>query len=346
MNKIPVAILGATGAVGQKFILLLSNHPQFVIHELVASEKNEGKRYQDAVHWIQSTDIPPQICNIIIKSTDDSLHSPLLFSGLSSNIAGPIETKYAQSGHIIMSNAQDHRMDDTVPLIIPEINHEHFELIHTQPYRGKIITNSNCVTMLLSLVLAPLHTKFGIDHIAVTTMQAVSGAGYPGVPSFDIMGNILPYIPMEEEKIESEPQKILGTLKGKKISPAPINISAQCYRTAVRDGHTFSLAIKFKNKPKQNELENTLTTFIGYPQIHSLYSAPSHPVHVSHTQSRPQPLLDASKDRGMVVTVGRIRSCTIFDYKMTVVGHNTIRGAAGASILNAECYLDLGYPLS
>lgn len=341
-KKIPVAILGATGTVGQKFVLLLANHPQFEIAELVASERSAGKRYSEATFWKQDTAIPPAVAGMTVKSTEESLDSRILFSGLDSGVAGPLEERYAHSGHLVISNAKNHRMDPNVPLVIPEINPDHFALVGKQPYKGGIITNSNCSTMFLAMVLAPLRT-FGIEAVQVTTMQAISGAGYPGVASMDILGNVIPYIGGEEEKMEEEAAKILGTLAGDQIEAAPFVVSAQCNRVPVFDGHTETVSIKFAKPVTPEDVRRAFEAFSGMPQEKKLPSAPQKPIVVMDAPDRPQPARDIWVSNGMAAVVGRIRTCPVFDVKFVVLGHNTVRGAAGAAVLNAEAYLALGY---
>jgi aspartate-semialdehyde dehydrogenase len=343
MEKIPVAILGATGTVGQKFVTLLVNHPYFEIRELVASERSAGKAYEEVCSWRQNEFVPDAIRSMTVKSTDDPLESMILFSGLDSSVAGPLEERYAKAGHVVISNSKNHRMDDDVPIIIPEVNHAHFELAKSQPYAGAIITNSNCSTMFVAMVLAPIYESFGIEAVQVTTMQAVTGAGYPGVSSIDIMGNVIPYIAGEEEKLESEPQKILGKLENGRIVPASFPISAQCNRVGVFDGHTETLSIKLKEKATPEDVARRLDAYRGYPQERRLPSAPAKPILVFREPDRPQPARDVWKSKGMAACVGRIRRCSVLDLKMVILGHNTVRGAAGAAILNGEAYVDLGY---
>ncbi|RKX77483.1 MAG: aspartate-semialdehyde dehydrogenase [Spirochaetes bacterium] len=343
MERLPVAVLGATGMVGQKFIVLLENHPFFEVKELVASPRSAGQPFGKVCRWKQERPLSSEIGNMIVKSTEEELKSKILFSGLDSSVAGPVEEKFAHAGHLVISNSKNHRMDEDVPLIIPEINPDHLELIKKQPYTGAIITNSNCSTMFLAMTLAPLHRKFGVDAVNVTTMQAVSGAGYPGVASLDILGNIIPYIKDEEEKLETETQKILGTYTEKGVIPADIKISAQCHRVPVYDGHTETLSIKFSNVPSIEDVRNTLAEFRGLPQELKLPSAPDNPIVVLDEEDRPQPLRDVWTNRGMSLCVGRIRECPVFDVKMIILGHNTVRGAAGASILNAETLVKTGY---
>jgi len=343
MAKIGVAVLGATGTVGQKFIRLLEDHPLFEVAELVASERSAGKRYADVVSWKQETTIPKSVAGMTVLPTSESLASSLLFSGLDSSVAGAAESDYAARGHVVMSNSANHRMDQDVPLIIPEVNPDHFELVRRQSGPGAIITNSNCSTMFLAMVLAPLDAAFGVETVHVTTMQAVSGAGYPGVASMDILGNVIPFIAKEEEKLEIESRKILGSLGKDGVDLHPMVISAHCNRVPVFDGHMEALSIRLRQKAAPDQIAATLRNFTGMPQEKGLPSAPHRPVVVLEEQDRPQPARDVWRDAGMVAVVGRIRPCPILDVKMMVLGHNTVRGAAGAAILNAEAYHALGY---
>jgi aspartate-semialdehyde dehydrogenase len=343
MQQIPVAILGATGTVGQKFISLLRNHPFFTIEELVASPRSAGKTYKDAANWKQDHPIPSEIASKIVKSLDEGLDSKLLFSGLDSSVAGEAETRFAEAGHYVISNSKNHRMDPDVPLIIPEINPDHFEILEHQKTKGKIITNSNCSTMFLAMALAPLHKDFGIKKVQVTTMQAISGAGYPGVASMDILGNVVPFIGGEEDKVETEPQKILGSYTNGRITPADFVVSAQCNRVAVFDGHTETVSIEFDTKPSVAQVKESLRKFSGMPQEKRLPSAPSQAIIVVEEDDRPQPARDAWLENGMSAIVGRVRPCPVFDIKFVVMGHNTVRGAAGAAILNAEALHELGH---
>ncbi len=343
-HPIPVGILGATGAVGQKFISLLARHEWFSVAELAASDRSAGKRYIDRAHWLQSTPIPPAVEAMNIALAGSPLKSKILFSGLDSGVAFDVERYYAKQGCIVISNASSYRMDPSVPLIIPEINDGHLQLIDRQvDWPGAIITNSNCSTMFLAMVLAPLHKKFGVEAAHVTTMQAISGAGYPGTPALDIISNVIPYISGEEEKLENETRKILGTLVDNRVTPAPIAISAQCNRVPVYDGHTETLSIRFRPPaPSLEEIVEHLSGFRGYPQEAKLPSAPKNPIVVFRENSRPQPRRDVWKEQGMAAMVGRVRKCPVFDAKMVILGHNTIRGAAGAAILNAEMLFKKG----
>ncbi|AFG36696.1 aspartate-semialdehyde dehydrogenase [Spirochaeta africana] len=343
MKKISVAVLGATGTVGQKFITLLDGHPLFDVAELVASPRSAGKAYRDAANWKQPQPIPATIADKTVKSLDQKLESPVLFSGLDASVAGEAETRFAEAGHMVISNSRNHRMDPNVPIIIPEVNPDHFKILDTQPTTGKIVTNSNCSTMFLAMALAPLHRKYGLTKVQVTTLQAVSGGGYPGVPSLDILGNVVPYISGEEEKIEIEAVKILGSCDGKSLTPADFTVSAQCTRVPVIDGHTETVAFGLAANPSIEEVAETLRSFTGIPQEKQLPSAPRQPIIVTDEPDRPQPARDILLENGMATIVGRLRTCPIMGYKMVIMGHNTVRGAAGAAILNAETLHALGY---
>lgn len=345
MSRIPVAILGATGTVGQKFVVLLQEHPLFEIVELVASARSAGKSYAEACLWKQDQPMPNRLQGITVLDTKAPLTAKILFSGLDSSIAGEAEDTYSRAGHIVISNSCNHRMDPDVPLIIPEINPDHFELVHRQDRSGAIITNSNCSTMFLAMALAPLQRSFGIKWVQVTTMQAISGAGYPGVPSYDILGNVIPYIAGEEEKMEQEAQKILGTLGDHGVTPADFLVSATCTRVPVVDGHTESVSIKFSGPdvPSIAEVVDTLRSWTGMPQEQNLPSAPSRPLVVLEQDDRPQPARDVWVNGGMSTMIGRVRPDPIGDVRMVIMGHNTVRGAAGAAILNAEAFVATGH---
>lgn len=345
MKPISVAVLGATGTVGQKFVALLEGHPQFAIAEVVASPRSAGKAYADACAWKQDQPIPERIAAMTVKSTDEPLTSPILFSGLDSSVAGEAEEIYAKAGHVVISNSRNHRMDADVPLVIPEINADHFSLVERQAWPGAIITNSNCSTMFLAMALAPVYRKWGIDWVQVTTMQAISGAGYPGVASMDILGNVVPYISGEEEKLEIEAQKMLGALTEDGIEPAPFVVSAACNRVPVFDGHTETVTVRLPDgaPPSIEEVAEVMRSWRGMPQDHNLPSAPEHPIEVLTEADRPQPARDVWRNRGMSTMVGRLRPDPIGTFKMVIMGHNTVRGAAGAAILNAEAFVALGH---
>ena len=343
MEKIGVAVLGATGTVGQKFILLLENHPFFEVRELVASERSAGKTYVEVCAWKQNAPLPEKAGRLRVRTTEEELQSGILFSGLDSSVAGEVEAEYASAGHMVISNSSNHRMDGQVPLVIPEINPDHLQLIYRQPFKGAIVTNPNCSTIFLTMAIAPLHREFGVEAVNVTTLQAISGAGYPGVPSLDILGNVIPHIGGEEEKIEREPLKILGALAEDEIEPASIRISAQCNRVPVYDGHMETLSIKLASRASIAEVRRALGRFSGLPQELRLPSAPEKPVIVLEEPDRPQPARDAWLQGGMSTVVGRIRECPVLDLRMVILGHNTIRGAAGAALLNAETMVRMGY---
>ncbi len=344
-EAIDVAVLGATGTVGQKFIRLLEGHPMFRLAELVASERSAGKAYAQAVAWKQETPIPASAAGMVVRPLHAPLSSSILFSGLDSSVAGEAEQSYAGLGHTVISNASNHRMGDRVPLIIPEINPDHFGLVHHQPGPGAIITNSNCSSMFLAMALAPIHRAFGVEKVQVTTMQAISGAGYPGVASLDILGNVIPFIRNEEEKLEEEVAKILGTLNGDHVVPASFAVSAQCNRVPVHDGHTETVSLKLVRNASLEEVRETLAGFRGLPQERELPSAPPAPLILVDEPDRPQPARDVWRANGMATLIGRLRPCPVLDYKMVILGHNTVRGAAGAAILNAEAFVSLGYHL-
>lgn len=338
-KRIDVGILGATGMVGQQFIRQLTGHPWFRPVWLGASERSEGKTYAQAATWRLSSQMPEELGGARVHACTPDGGPQLMFSALDANAAKDIEPAFAQAGHIVISNARSYRMDPLVPLLIPEVNADHLALLAAQRrergWRGAIITNPNCSTVVLSMALAPLR-QFGLRSVMVTTLQAVSGAGYPGVPSLDIMGNVVPSISGEEEKMESETQKILGQLNGDAVTPHPVVVSAQTTRVPVIDGHTESVSVSLEARPSVEQVIEAMRTFRGRPQELSLPLAPPAPVVWLEAADRPQPRLDAERDGGMTVTVGRVRRCPVLDIKFIALGHNTIRGAAGAAVLNAE----------
>lgn len=334
MNKIPIAILGATGSVGQKFIELLTNHPWFEITELGASERSAGKKYKEATKWVMASELSPQIGNLVINKCETNLKSKLVFSALDASVAGEIETEFADKGYFVISNAKNHRFDKDVPLLIPEVNPDHLQILKNK--KGGIVTNPNCSTIGLTLAIKPLIDSFGIESINVVTMQAISGGGYPGVPSMDILGNIVPFIGGEEEKMMTEPLKILGTVNGSEIENTVFKISAQCNRVPVIDGHLEAVQIKFRNKPTTSQIIDTWENFSSLPQKLNLPSAPKQPIHYFADNHLPQPRLNSNLENGMSVSVGRLRECELFDFKFIVLSHNTVRGAAGGTLLAAE----------
>jgi len=335
--KIKVGILGATGSVGQKFIEVLENHPWFEITALAASERSSNRPYREAVNWFMPTPIPSNIAQLPVQLCEPNLDCKIVFSGLDSNVAGEIETKFAQSGYIVISNSKNHRFDPDVPLLIPEVNSDHLELVKHQNYgKGLIITNPNCSTIGLVIALKPLIDNFGIEAVSVVTMQALSGAGYPGVSGLDCVDNVLPFISGEEAKIETEPLKILGNYEQGRINNIDIKISAQCNRVAVIDGHLECVSVKLKSKATPDEIIQVWQNFSGAPQRQNLPFAPHKPIHYFEENHFPQPKLHRNIDKGMAVSIGRLRECSIFDFKFVLLSHNTIRGATGGAILNAE----------
>ncbi|MGB7219937.1 MAG: aspartate-semialdehyde dehydrogenase [Vicinamibacterales bacterium] len=336
---IEVGILGATGAVGQQFIALLAEHPWFRVTWLGASQRSEGKAYRDAAAWRLATPLPDEIARLGVDAATPGRAPKLVFSGLDSSVATEIEGAFAQAGHLIVSNSKNYRMEADVPLLIPEINPDHLALLDVQAasrhWKGRIVTNPNCTTVVLTMALAPL-CQFGLKAVMVTTLQAISGAGYPGVASWDILGNVIPFIDGEEPKVESEPLKILGRLHDKRVEPHPAKVSAQTTRVGVLNGHTETVSVALDQRPTPDAIIDAWRTFKGKPQLMELPSAPAQPIVYLTERNRPQPALDVDRGRGMTVSVGRLRPCLVLDYKFVALGHNTIRGAAGAAILNAE----------
>lgn len=340
-ERIPVAVLGATGSVGQRFVQLLESHPWFRLAEVVASERSAGKPYGEAAGWRLETLMPDDAAALEVKPLGAELESRLVFSGLDSSVAGEAEDDYANRGCVVVSNSKNHRMDADVPLLIPEINADHIDAVERQRKRrggnGYIVTNPNCSTVGLAMAIAPIERRFGIEQLHVTTMQAISGAGYSGVASYAILDNVIPFIGSEEDKIESEPRKILGTWEDGRFVDAPFRISAQVNRVPTIDGHLMTIAMKLRSGGNDIEaIREELESFRGEPQRLGLPSAPKQPVHYVDAADRPQPRLDRDREGGMAVTVGRLRPCPLLDIRMVALVHNTIRGAAGAALLNAE----------
>ena len=338
-RKMDVGILGATGPVGQEFIRLLEGHPWFRVAWLGASERSAGKAYRDAARWRLPSACPVEIANMPVSLCVTDNAPRLVFSGLDSSAAGSVEELFAKKGHIVVSNAKNYRMDEDVPLLIPEINADHLRLLDTQrkkrDWSGAIVTNPNCSTIVITLALAPLR-EFGLKKVVVSTLQAISGAGYPGVSSLDILGNVLPHIPGEEIKIETEAQKILGAATESSIVPCDMVVSAQTTRVPVLNGHTALVSVELTSVPTIKEIVEAFDSFHGRPQSENLPTAPSQPVCYVHDPMRPQPKLDVDAQGGMSITIGRLRECPVLDFKFVVLGHNTVRGAAGAAVLNAE----------
>lgn len=347
MSRIPVGVLGATGAVGQRFISLLAQHPWFELTDLLASERSAGKRYGDAVNWILESPLSPDVANMSVRlGKPGNIKARVLFSALPTDDAEVMEPALAAAGHYIFSNASSYRMTADVPLVVTEINPEHLNLVKTQQanrgWEGFIVCNANCTATHLVGALHPLDLAFGLDKVFVATMQAASGAGYPGVPSLDLIDNIMPHSYGEEDKVQAEPLKIMGTLVSGAIEPASFKVSAHCHRVAVVDGHYEAVSVALR---RQASLDDMIDAFRGYhrlPQELQLPSAPNPAVIVMDQVNRPQTRLDRMAGNGMATVVGRIRPCNLFDWRFSLLGHNTIRGAAGGSILNAELMVHQG----
>ena len=339
-SRIPVSILGATGTVGQKFVRLLADHPWFEVAAVAASAASAGKRYGDTVRWRESPDLPEAVARLVVRECSPPLPGPIVFSALDAEVAGPIEQAFARQGALVVTNTRNHRMDLDVPLLIPEVNADHLALIDRQResrgWRGAILANPNCSTAALALALGPLHRAFGIERLFVSTMQAVSGAGYPGVPSLDILGNVIPLIGGEEEKIERESRKVLGVLGVDGVTPAPFGVSVHANRVAVVDGHLVAVSVGFQQRITPDGAIAAMRDFRGPAAVAGLPSSPVPPIEVDPRDDRPQPRLDLDRGRGMAVTVGRVRPCPMLDLRMVVLGHNTIRGAAGQAVQIAE----------
>jgi aspartate-semialdehyde dehydrogenase len=337
-TRIEVGILGATGMVGQHFIRFLQGHPWFDLKWLGASDRSAGKKYADAMTWHLGV-VPETVADIAVDECKPGNAPRLLFSAMDASVATEIERAFAQAGHIVVSNSRNHRMESDVPLLVPEINPDHLKLVPGQQrargWKGQIVTNPNCSTIVLTMALGPLK-QFGITKIVATTLQAISGAGYPGVASMDIVGNVVPFIGNEEEKMQQETQKILGEFRGDRIEPLAAKVSAHCNRVSVVDGHTVTVSVEFSAKPSEADVLHAIQSFSGVPQQRQLPSAPPNPVIYMHEANRPQPRKDAERERGMAAFVGRLRACPVLDYKFVALAHNTIRGAAGAAVLNAE----------
>jgi len=345
-RRLPVAVLGATGAVGQSFVRLLANHPWFELRELAASERSSGRSYREASRWLEGSLGADVGARAVVSCDPGQVTSPIVFSALDSSVAGEIEGAFARAGHLVLSNARNFRMDADVPLVIPEVNGDHLVLLQTQRairgWTGGIVTNANCAATVVAMALAPLHAAFGVRQLFVATMQAVSGAGYPGVPSLDILGNVIPFIKDEEPKIESELCKLLGRFAAGAIEMAPIVVSAHANRVPVEHGHTVCMSIRFDRRPTVEEATSVLSGWEGPKVTTTLPSAARPPLVIRDEADRPQPRRDVDAGRGMTVSIGRIREDPVLDLKLVALGHNTIRGAAGGSILNAELLYERG----
>ena len=340
-----IGILGATGVIGQRFIQLLENHPWFEITWLAASDKSSGKTYGEATKWKLETPLPTRIAGMMVSPASPEGAPGVIFAALDTDIARELEPKFAAAGCAVISNSSAFRMQADVPLVIPEVNADHLKLLETQSWRkqsgGYIVTNPNCSAIGLVLALKPLADRFGLESVFVSTMQAVSGAGYPGVPSLDILGNVVPYIKGEEEKLEEETLKLLGKLTGNSVQPLNAQVAAHCNRVPVEDGHTESVSIKLATRATREEILAAWSEFAPLAS-YALPIAPSQPIEWTAADDRPQPRLDRMRGKGMAATVGRLRPCSLLDWKFTVLSHNTIRGGAGAAVLNGEFLAALG----
>ncbi len=347
-KKIPVAVLGATGAVGQRFVQLLAGHPWFEVVAVCASERGQGRTYGEACRWVLDGEMPAPARGLTIRpcSPEGMAGAVLAFSALPAAMAGPVEEDLARAGVAVCTNTSTHRMDTDVPLLIPEINAEHLALVEVQrrrrAWQGLIVAGSNCSSMPAVIVLRPLMQAFGVQRVHLVTLQAISGAGYPGVPGLDILDNVVPFVPEEEPKMEREPLKMLGRLAGDHVEPAPFPISAQCNRVNVRDGHTVCLSIGLERRAAPHEVAAALAGYRGEVADLRLPSAPEPLIVVREEPDRPQPRRDRDAGGGMAVTVGRIQACPVNDVKLVALSHNTVRGAAGGSILNAELLVARG----
>jgi aspartate-semialdehyde dehydrogenase len=337
-RKIEVGILGATGMVGQRFVKFLQGHPWFELKWVGASERSQKRKYRDATSWRLEGGMPEAVRDLEVEECTPGNAPRLLFSAMDASVATEIERAFAEAGHFVVSNSKNHRMEPDVPLLVPEINPGHLKLIPEQRQRGwkgAIVTNPNCTAVVLVMALAPLK-PFGIRRVLMTSMQAISGAGYPGVPGMDINANVIPFVSGEEEKVEQETQKILGEFACDHIEPLAARVSAHCNRVPVTDGHTETVSVELAAKPTAADLRAAFDSFRGLPQERGLPSAPARPVIYLEEPNRPQPRRDVERERGMAVFVGRLRPCPVLDFKFVALGHNTIRGAAGAAVLNAE----------
>jgi len=347
-KKFRAGVLGATGMVGQRLVSLLADHPWFELADVAASERSSGKTYAEAVRWHLDAPIPAGARDLVVKGLNPTLECDFVFSALDSSVAGGAEEDFARAGYPVVSNSRNHRMDPDVPLLIPEVNAAHVDAIPAQQKNrgydtGFIVTNPNCSTAGLVLVLKPLADAFGLEKIFVVTMQAISGAGYPGVASVDIQGNVVPFIDGEEEKMEAEPQKLLGKWNGERFVDAGLGISAHCNRVPVLDGHLECVSVSLKKIASLNEVREALREFEVSSELAALPTAVRNPVIVLDEQDRPQPRRDVSAGNGMAAVVGRVRECPLLDGKLTLLSHNLVRGAAGAALLNAELLAARGF---
>ncbi len=345
MQRIEVGVLGATGMVGQHFIRFLENHPWFEFTWAGASDRSAGRKYSDATNWRLDGALPASAAGLTVEECKPGNAPRLIFSAMDASVATEIEQAFAAAGHIVVSNSKNHRMEPDVPLLVPEVNSGHLAALAAQGQRrgwkGRIVTNPNCSTVVLTMALGPLK-RFGITRVVATTLQAISGAGYPGVASMDITANVIPFIGGEEEKMQQETQKILGEWRAGGFEPLPAGVSAHCNRVPVVDGHTVTVSVELAEKPGEAVLIEAMNSFRGLPQERNLPSAPPRPVIYLDAPDRPQPRRDTNRENGMAVFIGRLRACPVLGYKFVALGHNTVRGAAGAAVLNAELMLSEG----
>lgn len=346
MPKLPIAILGCTGAVGQKFVALLADHPWFEVSQLAASAERIGLRYGDTVRWREPTPLPPGVADLVLGAATPQPGIRIAFSALDASIARDVEPAFAQAGVMVVSNASAFRMAADVPLLVPEVNADHLSLLDAQRtnrgWTGGIVANPNCSTAALVTALAPIHREFEIETAVAATLQAASGAGYPGVPSLDLIDNVIPFIGGEEDKIEAECRKLLGGVSGAAVTDANLTVSSMVHRVPVLDGHLVSVSLKLGKQATPEQVIAALENFRGNETVASLPSSPAQPIEVDRRDDRPQPRLDRDRGRGMTVTVGRVRPCPVNTVRFTVLGHNLIRGAAGAAVQNAELIVASG----
>ena len=343
MKHIRVGILGATGTVGQRFVEMLKGHPQFKVTALAASDRSVGRPYAEACVWRLPGEMPASVRGLQVQPPRPPLECDVVFSSLPGDVAREAEGCFAAAGYPVVTNSSSYRMDEGIPLLVPEVNADHLAVLDGREGKGYIVTNPNCSAIGIALALAPLHRAFGVEACVATTLQAISGAGYPGVSAIDITDNVFPFIANEEEKIERETRKILGSVRGGAIEPAPFPLSAQCHRVNVQDGHLAAIRVKVARKADIATVRAALVAFTGVPQQLKLHSAPERPIVVRDEPDRPQPRLDRDAGGGMSITVGRLFPDRVLDYRFVVLSHNTIRGAAGAAILNAELLVAKGY---
>lgn len=337
-----IGILGATGVVGQRLIQLLDGHPQFAVTALAASERSQQKPFGRVCAWRLSSPMPDWAAPMMVRPPSPPLDCDIVLSSLPADVAVDAELAFARAGYPVVTNSSPHRMDDDVPLVIPEVNPEHLCVLEGRAGSGWIVANPNCSAIMVALVLIPLHARFGVEAVSVATMQALSGAGYPGVAGLDITDNVIPYIPGEEEKLEAELGKLLGTVSARRFVPASFPVSAQCHRVPVQDGHLAAMWVQLRHQVPVTDVREALASFVGRPQELRLHTAPPHPIVVRDEPDRPQPRLDREAGNGMAVTVGRLRRDNNGSYRLVALSHNTIRGAAGAAVLNAELLLATG----